>query len=752
MSLKCLRAALDEVRQMDPADGDAQYLEVGLRRLIDSRVLDEQQKLAKANLLMAQMETAALRREVGERLTEARLQLWEVETDGFSPDALPAFRDTIEMSADPTVVRTRPDAASEIVSQQHIYMSRLNALFDEYFTGFVARPKDTLNLSRELLGVRTGDPVAERAAAAYREVMSDLIANLRKNGVFVEEMPNYRPQNLAPAKLASDKDVALREMADLLDPEWHPDPVESAAHIYDTLMTRHTLEPGDQPLTMGRKVHYRTDDPDRLHAFLEQFGEDTLIRQIERDVKRMVRAEVLSRSFGPDPARAVKSALRQFERNAASQGHGWRVEQSARNAGAVFDALTGTLDTPHNARMANVMSGFRAMMSTIMLGKVAMAVVAQDSFIAPFQRARVEGFGRAFSLQAQGTMAMFSRETRQKLQQYYATMEPAFWMGSPNSRFSPDAAAEGFAGQMQKVGAGFYRASGAWDLEQALRGATSFSLGRSLGDAATVPWRDLDPRIQQDFANSGITERIWREVNERGVVDADGLFSWEGLRLDAQRSVAAYFHRTLNHAVLRPDNATRALLFAGSRRGSLAGELAAGVTQFLSWPISFARLVMYRQIKAGLPGAAVFAGGMYATAMITEQLYALAGDQPFYEWDSEALHQRATVRSGLLTPVGEWMYGSLTGNEFNQPGLGPLVDTGVGLLGSGYKAARAAIDGETDKAAAEIVRQGVRLTPNTWWFESTIIQPTMTNVMWSLDPEYMRRRESRYRDEERMGY
>lgn len=759
--LNCLRAALETIRRMDDREPEKGMLESTLRRIIDEKDVSDQVKFAKAQREVSTLRKASLRKAIHDKLRAERIERLAYETDDFNPNALRRVIDMVEESSDPFTVRQAPSAASRQLYYEHKYMQILDQTLSDYFTGgfigaFVPRPKDTTELSRALLGFETTDPTAARAAETIKRVKKELRDKLRENGVHVEDLPHHREQRLSPARLAANRDRALSEMAQLLDTKRHPDPDITAQAAFDKLMRRHTLEPGERPLTMGRELHYRTDDPDRLHAFLEEFGEDTLLRQVQSTIRRHTRALALAEVFGPDPKPVITTAMRRFQENIATsnmtRAEKVRAETAARGAIHTYDALSGTLDTSQNRFVANVMSGLRTAMIPLYLGRTVFSIVGTDSLIAPLQRGRVEGFGRAFNLQAQGMLGLFNREMRQKLRDYYGTYETIMYMGAPNSRFSNDPVSEGFAAAMQQTSNALYRMTGAWDVEQNLRMATSYSIGRGLGDSRKVPWDELDPRLRQDFESNGLTKRVWDEVNRDGMVDTFGLFMWDNLSNDAQIALGSYFHRTVNHSVLRPDNFTRALLFAGGRRGSLPGELAASVTQFLNWPIQFTRVAQQQQWKKGKPGFAVFSGAVFAGAMVTEQLYALTAGDPAYEWYSTTLLEKALRRSGILTVPGEWIWGAFSGNQFMRPGLGPVYDTTIKIMEQTGRMGKDIYDKEVDKLPLDAARLGRTVTPNMWWFEQTILSPAMRSFEESLDPDSVRRRERRYVDEKRVGF
>jgi len=753
-ALDCLKDALREVQKIDDSDDSKDVIEESLQRLIADKELSPERKLAKAQQEVNNLRKASVRKKVQDELSEAQLEKLAQETEGFDPKYLREFRDRVEEGTDPTVARQKPSMSAQTRYLERKYQQRAAQILDPYMAGkLVPRAKDTRELSRALLGGETTDATAIETARLWNEMMGELFAELRKAGVYVEQRPNHRPQNLSPGKLAANKDRALTAMADLMDKGRHPDAEVSADAVFSTLQRRHTLKPGDRPLTMERKVHYRTDEADKLHDFLEEFGQDSLAFQMFGQIRQTARALAMAREFGPDPGRVVKTATREMRQRIQTESTTPRRDNLIVNGiDQTFDALSGTLDASQNVTASDIGNAVRGVMPALYLGRVGLSLVGTDSLIGVMQRARVQGFGQAFKLQAQGTMRLMNKGTRQKLNEYYGIHETLMHMGMPNSRFSPDPSAEGLSKKVQQFGNGMYRLSGAWDVEQGLRKTASYTIGRGLGDAAQLKWNDLDPRIKQDLESGGVTERIWQDVNKFGEVDEAGLFNWNSMPRESAEAMGAWFHRTLDHTVIRPDNRTRALLFAGARRGSLPGEITSSLTQFLQWPTVFARTAMFQQLKKGLPGFAVFSGALFAGGMATEQLYALSRGEPAYEWDSPRLLELAARRSGLMTPIGEWVYGGITGDKFMQPGLGPAVDTVMSTLGKGGKITTELLNGEADKAAAATVELAEQFTPNLFWFDATIVKPAVKSAQQALDPDHVRRDEQRFRDENRVGY
>lgn len=750
----CILGAISEISKMPQGDPDREMLLTSLRRTLNDASLTDGEKLIKAKSMNRDFSESALMAAVRDKLSAEKLAEWEQLTNGFTD--VKVFTSAVRKVINPNEVAARPSVEAMADNLFHTYMQKLSPVFDRYFTGALfVRTRDTANLQRELLGFKTNDPDAANSSALIRETFDELISRLNKLGVFTGRIENHHPQSLSPGLIAKRKEYVIDEMAALLNPADHADPRATAEAAVATLLTRHVNDLGAGSFNMRRQLHYRTDDPDRLINFLNEFSVDDPLRQYQSSLRRMTRMIAAAQSFGPDPHRVISEVGKRIQENVAllpRNQRGFAEEFQAGQAARTFDVISGAADIPANLSVAMISAGVRASMVPILLGKVAIDLVTVDPLISLTQQARRVGLGEALSLKTQGIVSLLNRDVKNRLANYYASVEQVYSMGSPNSRFTQSEVAEGFANTAQKISQAGYRLSGAWDAEQLNRRIVSYELGLSSGAMQRTAWNDLDVRVRRDLENGGITESNWADVNQFGRVDEIGLFDPTGLPQATQEAYGAWFHKTLNTFILRPDAESRSLMFFGGTAGTLPGELARHVTHFLSWPVEFSRKAALRQYRQGLPGFAVFGASVFAAGMASEQLRAITAGEPAFEWNSSELTNRALIRSGLLTPIGDAAIAAATGSPRGELGFGPSIELPFSIITAGGRAVQRHVDGETDRAKAEIVRALSRVTPNTFWFDMSIIQPILNGFNEDLDPDYITRRERRFMDEDRVGY
>ena len=750
----CILAAIAEIETLPQGDPSREMMLNSLRRTLDDTTLSDGEKLVRAKSLGGEFARSAAQVAVRDKLSLEKLAEWEQLTNSHT-DFVP-FAAGVRKVINPNQAAERPSVEAMADSLFHTYMQKLSPVFETYMKGwFFVRTRDTIDFQRELLGVNTGNAEAAASARIVRETFDELINRLNSLGVYTGRIVHHHPQSLSPGLIAKRREYVINEMAALLDPSEHADPRAAAEAAVATLLTRHVNDLGAGSFNMQRQLHYRTDDPERLINFLNEFGTDDVLRQYQSSMRRMTRMIAAAESFGPDPHRVVNEISVRLQENIAKLPKAQRrfaEEFQAKQVARTFDVISGAADIPANMSVAMIGAGIRASMVPILLGKVAIDLITVDPLISLMQQARRVGLGQALNLKTQGIMSMFSPDVRARLSDYYASLEQVYWMGSPNSRFTQSEVAEGFANTAQKVSQAAYRLSGAWDAEQLNRRIVSFELGKSSAAMQRTAWNDLDPRVRRDLENGGLTQRNWEEINQFGRVDEFGLFDPTNLPQATREAYGAWFHKTLNTFILRPDAESRSLMFFGGAAGTLPGELARHATHFLSWPMEFSRKAALRQWRQGAPGTAIFAGSVFAAGMVSEQLRAISAGEPAFEWNSTELTQRALIRSGLLTPIGDAALAAVTGNVRGDLGLGPALELPFDVLRSGGRAIQRHVDGETDRAKAELVRAMGRVAPNTFWFDALAVQPIIDGFNQDLDPDYLLRQERMFMDQDRVGY
>ena len=414
-----------------------------------------------------------------------------------------------------------------------------------------------------------------------------------------------------------------------------------------------------------------------------------------------------------------------------------------------YEVVTNRYQDVYNPGVSSAFGAARNFAHTTMLGAVALAQVTQDAVIGPFQLARRIGWGQGMADTLKSYGNMFDANTRRMLREELGIMEHVSHLLTPDARFVLDSPVSGVENFSRKTAIQSMRLTGTEFLEQVQRGANSLSLSRALNRHLTMGWDDLPAGVRGLLENNAFGRQTWKQL--QGMRDQITDPATGALRVGsitdpkARRAVHALLIRETEAMVLRPDSTTQQFLLGGPR-GTVSGELTRFATQFLSWPIQFARAVTMRQISLGVPGAIAAGTGIFAMSIMTEQLYAVARGQPGYAWDNDNLYYRALIRSGILTPVFETALGSVVGDWRASPSLGPVLDTVTQLFGRAGSIGQAAFEDDSYKAMSHALRGLKTIVPNTWWFEY-MMRPQYDAIMWEIDPQHMRQYERRMMEE-----
>jgi len=303
-----------------------------------------------------------------------------------------------------------------------------------------------------------------------------------------------------------------------------------------------------------------------------------------------------------------------------------------------------------------------------------------------------------------------------------------------------------FAGFTQRISAAHWA-------ENLQRSASFMQFHDAVAGALERTWDDLMPGQREVFANLGLTKNDWKVLqNSRldpnlKIVDIDDL-----MRRSPQvaRNYLAVSTRQAEIAVNFPD-AESLLKAYGINRDDKAGVAWRFITQFWGWGWSVQRNAVMREVQAGVVPAAVTAGATLAASMVTLQLRELVSGKPAFEWDSPELWKRAMWRNVMLGPVAPAVYETFLSNEYFAGGFPGLVPGMVRRTATG--AGRAVYDfgqGDTDEGLVEVAKLGRQFIPN-WWMTDAATSHMVDAMIYELDPSELRKRNRRWREEERMG-
>jgi hypothetical protein len=752
-AVKCLTEALDVWKERGIYDRPEMrtYVEK-IEDAIKNRKLSDARKLQIARVTHQKSIKKQFQLQVGNAVSAEKIEsvttqlLRQMDEDPKS--AIRALRDLIEFG----VSRGRAVRAEGTVSlvglRKAIQTEIDSQLFDikkRYFGSARLSSTEDANLLR--LAMEGGDPQNAQIAADARrikEVLAPYLQELRSLGVYVDELELWSPGRPMEGRVRAHQKEFETFLRNNLDEKYHPDIEDSIAFIKDSILN--PTPPRDNVLSFSREVFFKTAEA-RVE-YMQRFGQADFVEALAGYTSQLSQTIAEARIFGPDSHRAVQKIADTVLREAVRRDPS--ITTKSAQIVQRFEVATNRIQDVLNPTAASVAGSSRNFASGLFLGAVPLAQVSQDALLAPIRLARSFGWGNGFADTIASYGKIFDPQVRKYLQEELGIMEHVSHLLTPDARIILDSPSTNVENFSKKFAIQVMRLAGTELLEQIQRGVTTMALSRGIVRNLNRSFDDLDDSLRILLENNAIGKRSWNNlVSQRdAIIDPD----LNAIRLDnisnpdLRRAMRSLLVRETENIILRPDTTTRAFMLGGPR-GTVGGEITRFSSQFLSWPIQFARSVTARQLSLGVPGALAGFAGLWAMSIVTEQLYAVARGQPGYALDNPNIYWRSLVRSGLLTPIGELAVGAALGDWRSSPSLGPVLDTTAQLFGRAGRIGQAVFEQEPYDAMSEAVRGTRTLLPNIWWVEGAIIEPAFRAIMWEIDPQHMRQRERNWERE-----
>lgn len=762
--IKCLHDVIAEIETSPRFDETTRKKVVeSLRSVMMDEKLTAEQKKAKIARLAEHQRKELWQSTVVKQFDEnwqERTLAWLDSLD--EADRATALRNWVENESNYNAVTTT-SVAARARALEATTLGRLNDLFRHVMDNRVPWMRDSEYAKvfhRELRGIDTGNKKAKEHVKIFRETVNPLLERLRQSGVYVGYTENWGPQSHAPSKITGNLDHWRKFLLENLDTDWHPDPESTVESLFRTLQTRHLSDPEGTTISLGREIRFKT--PEAEFEYFNLYGEAGFGEALHHAVRSLARKTVLVEEFGPSGARNVEFIRKDLQRRAAlhraeAEARGdkeaarkWSKDESKLSRVEwIVASETGALQTPANLKVANFMGAGRQWMITQFLGFVSTLIATQDSIVSMFStRFHTGGFASSVGEQIRNIKAVIGDEHARQWAEEMGVWTHALHAAAVDRFSTPFAATERMKGIAGQSATAVQRLAGTYFMERSLRSATMLTISRSLGRMSKLDWLDLHPKYRKVLEANGWTQGKWQKFRSVATLDeALGTVNVLELPQDLREHALAFLYRETDLAVVYPQHYDRALLTLGARAGTAPGELAAVATQFWSWPIAFIRGPLRRELAMGGAGFVGFSAGMMAAGALGTQVYAILNNEPTFEWDSPTLWKRAAMRSGLLTPVGDMVMQILMYDKMDLGPLGSQFDNVVSTIGN---AGMALTMGEAEKAARPLAKMVKDLVvPNLWWTEVSLTSRAMDYLMWELDPQYMRSRERRWRNEGR---
>lgn len=622
----------------------------------------------------------------------------------------------------------------------------------------------------EMVGLDSGSPRArELAQGDFKNAVASYLTRLRAAGVPVDVIKDFFPQSHGSPRIRADKKGWRELLKDKLDPEQHPDPESTIDALENSLVQRDITDlAGGGGIGMQRKI--KLVDGEAELEYYYRFGNGTVAKDMPALIHKLAHATVLAEEWGPRPQVAFKAVKNNIEtrlRNLDPDPAARTADKLGRRIDIAEDVIRFVNQPPtlpKYQKIDNFSSGARLGVGALKLGYVTISEVVEDSVLGTILgRSASGGYFRSFTDRVVRLAELLDNEgeLRTFVESWGVWQNTNLMMTAARTITAMDG--QGGSAVTRVGGEAFREASttglgitqrwmGAFWVENWQRSAAFMVMQDGATRMRNRSFGDLPPDYQKFLRNGGITKRDWDIIRESEVDPTLGILSPD----DLERRSPATFRKYMTLAVSEAETQINypdieSLLWAqGLRTDRYSPILRRAITQFWGWGISIQRRGIAREFKAGVVPGTIVAGGSMAAAAATLQLYTLLGGNPPYQWDSIDLWKRTLMRAAPVGPVVPTAVETVFGGPFTSiPGAVPGTIRRMG--GSLKRGGVDALTGDIEGATAEGIKFGSELIPN-WWMTDAATSTAVDAMIFELDPQELRNRNRRFREEQRMGY
>lgn len=627
------------------------------------------------------------------------------------------------------------------------------------FFGFVESPEQMRGFMRALWGAKDVDPTMAKAAANWKKVTDGLRERFNRAGGDIGNLGDlwHLPQvhdAYRIAKAGADawietvlpkldrrqyvtvdgnrmSDIEIREF---LRESWTSIATDGANKM---TVTGGPKGKGSRANRHGESRALFFKDADAYMDYQLQFGGENIYGVMFGHIDTLAKDIALLETFGPNAEANARLLLDEiYHRQALSGGTAVAegvVQAQKWRANAIFEDVAGIGQGPAAAGWAGRMAAARSWMTATRLGSAVLSSITDHATI--IQTAR-----------------MWDLPTMQFYRNYWKAMNPA---NVDERRFlqRQGLAIQVFAASMDrfsgeyggmrthKIANAVMRASGLTAITDARRRAFSATMMSALGHLAkNKAWDQLDASDLKLLKAKGVTPEtyaIWQKAELATSPDYEGgLLSGKAImdipdevvpRAARERAATQLMGIVLeeqNMAIIEAGSRERALLYAGTKKGTAGGELMRAVMQFKTFP--FAMLTRHWGRSMSMPTTGGRAGQMASlfvlstiTGAMALEIKALAdGKDPRALWESDdpvrmaKTWLAAAMQGGALGIFGDFLTSTANrgGSDFMSTMAGPIPGMvgDVANLGIGSMA-KAAMGDDLEDVGADALADSVRI-------------------------------------------
>src|SRR6056297_1669840 len=773
----CLNKAIDVVKSVEGLDDDAQTLIVDrLRKAARNKELSDEDRIISVEQAILNARRDIVQAAVARKRQTEVLEGWAEDSRfrfGEGADELETaatnFKRLISADRGNQGIANESTVAAELRFELRQVLGRLEPVFRGIVDtrGYLRDSELAVKFHAETVGVDTGNAEAKRLAGLFHEAMQPYLERLQEAGIWVDVTRNWFFQSHDFDTINSNLDAWRTFMRENLDPEQHPDVERATEALYNSLIDRDIVEQTAGRVGMQRVFQFKS--PEAQHEYFLRFGDGkgNVGFNVLNAASKISQETVIAERLGPG-GMATYNDFADTLANAAT-----RVAKTDRQANKLKKKLNRGRDVltfmarppthPENQGIENCAAFARQWGVTQFLGKTALSLVGEEPILGVmFGRMASGGYFKSFTNRLSRVIEAADKHgVLRTLAESNGLFQSAYTSQNAGRTFAEPLAGRTVAGRTlgetarnfsAQTATFIQRYTGTIVAEQAQRTASWATLHDGIVRQLGKSWDDLSGSQFREFIleRNGITRQDWEALQKQDFNTDVGFIDVERLARQAPKLHRKYMTMAVREAEIQtnlPD--IESLMFITGVSDNVTNRAARQIlTQFFGWAWSIQRNGIAREWQAGVAPRTVMVGSSLAAAVVTLQLYAAAGGQPLFEWDSPTLWTRALRRSAFAGPFVPGLTDLVAGDASSVAGVVPST---LNRMGSTLvRGGKAVLDDDMDKATLESIKFAEGFIPN-WWQVDWLTSHAMDSAMENLDPQSVRRRNRRWEREQRMG-
>lgn len=480
--------------------------------------------------------------------------------------------------------------------------------------------------------------------------------------------------------------------------------------VYENLKSGNHLKAGEPSDFMGgfqgpanlakrasaeRVLHFK--GPDEFMKYNAEFGRGTLFESVLDAIDYGSRNTALLRDWGTNPTSMFNSIRDKLVLDAKEAGAPEK-EVSALNSARLTRAwreVTGEADVAGRVTIARIGSSIRLVQAMAKLGGMVLSSFPDLGVRAAMLRHNGKNVGEGLMSGVADLFRNYNGTERRKI----ADLVGVGIDGITGDIFRQMSSMDTTPGRLAKVADKFFKLTGQmWWQDSHTRGL-GIILARDLADNVKKPLADLDPRLQTTLRRYGITDREWSALSKLDGRMADGqtyltpdlarelddatIREYLGkadaktreindARTELESKLQTYLHDQIREGMTIAGARERSMLSAGQAAGTGWGEAIRILMQFKTYPVTFVRKSLGRELfRDGVDYAGV--GQLLATTTLLGMVSLAAKDiakgrEP--RWPEEPADQAKLWMLAMKQGGGLGLYGDFLLGEVNRVGGG----------------------------------------------------------------------------------